>query len=675
MAPKKINKRGEELKQEDVLQAVVIADSFDRKFAPISDKRPRSLLHVANVPLLDYTLEFLCSAGVEEVFVFCCHFAGQIKDHLKNAGWLDNDRKFSVQTIISEDCMSVGDALRDIDAKSLIRSDFILIHGDVVSNINIQDVVQEHKKRRETDKSSIMTQVFTKAPPTHASRCREDDLVVAIDSKTSQIIHYQKVDPDKNLELPVEILTEHKEVQIRYDLLDCQICVCSPQVLSLFTDNFDYQTRDDFVKGILTNEEIMGNTIYIRIITEKYAARISNLQLYDSVSRDIINRWTYPMVPDNCIKHNKDNMSYGRHNIYLSKDVSLARGCVLEENVLVGKGSSIGNNSFISNTVIGRNCKIGENVKLIDSYVWDGVTVEKNCVIKKSLLCDNVTVYEGVTVCPRCVLSWDVAVGPQVTIKENTIAVASLDDDFGEIDERRTVSAEFGVKGRAFHHSSGAGSDDEDEKLNQSMWGLNIEYSSDEDDDESSVSSVSSAKDVQMASEEMFYMELQDTLKRGKDENIGADNLIVEINSLKLAYNITVQELNIMVMKVLLEQSVSEATDQIASQVFPVLKLNLQKFLSLIKNYIKSADSQMHCLQSIEEFGSLSSLNLQLVVKVIHILYELEVLDERVILKWYKQCSTSLEIVPEKKKEIRKQVEPLIKWLEEADEESSESDG
>ncbi|KAK3597090.1 hypothetical protein CHS0354_021193 [Potamilus streckersoni] len=675
MAPKKITKRGEELKQEDVLQAVVIADSFDRKFVPISDKRPRSLFHVANVPLLDYTLEFLCSAGVEEVFVFCCHLADQIKDHLKNSGWIDNDRKFFVQTITSEDCMSVGDALRDIDAKSLIRSDFILVHGDVVSNINIQDVVQEHKKRRETDKSSIMTQVFTKAPPTHASRCREDDLVVAIDSKTSQIIHYQKVDPDKNLEFPVEILTEHKEVQIRYDLLDCQISVCSPQVLSLFTDNFDYQSRDDFIKGILTNEEIMGNTIYIRIITEKYAARISNLQLYDSVSRDIINRWTFPMVPDNCIKPNKDSMSYGRHNVYLSKDVTLARGCVLEENVLVGKGSVIGSNSFISNTVIGSNCKIGENVKLIDTYVWDGVTVENNCVINKSLLCDNVTVYEGVTVCSRCVLSWDVAVGPQVTMKEGTVAVASLDDDdFGEIDDRGTVSTEFGVKGRAFHHSSGAGSDEEDEKLNQAMWGLSIEYTSD-DDDESSVSTLSSAKDVQMASEEMFYIELQDTLKRGKDENISADNLIVEINSLKLAYNITVQELNIMVTKALLEQSISEAASQLASQVFPLMKMNLQKFLSLLKNYIKSADSQKHCLQSIEEFGSLSSLNLQLVVKVIHILYDLEVLDEQVILKWYKQGSTSAEIVPDKQREIRQQVEPLIKWLEEADEESSESEG
>lgn len=28
------------------------------------------------------------------------------------------------------------------------------------------------------------------------------------------------------------------------------------QVAELFTDNFDYQTRDDFVRGLLVNEEV-----------------------------------------------------------------------------------------------------------------------------------------------------------------------------------------------------------------------------------------------------------------------------------------------------------------------------------------------------------------------------------------------------------------------------------
>jgi translation initiation factor eIF-2B subunit epsilon len=40
-----------------------------------------------------------------------------------------------------------------------------------------------------------------------------------------------------------------------YSLQDCYIDICSPEVLSLFTDNFDYQhLRRHFVKGLLVDD-------------------------------------------------------------------------------------------------------------------------------------------------------------------------------------------------------------------------------------------------------------------------------------------------------------------------------------------------------------------------------------------------------------------------------------
>ena len=50
-----------------------------------------------------------------------------------------------VSVIVSEDCLSVGDALRDIDAKSIIKSDFVLVNGDMVSNVKLGDIIQKHK--------------------------------------------------------------------------------------------------------------------------------------------------------------------------------------------------------------------------------------------------------------------------------------------------------------------------------------------------------------------------------------------------------------------------------------------------------------------------------------------------------------------------------------------------
>lgn len=37
------------------------------------------------------------------------------------------------------------------------------------------------------------------------------------------------------------------------------------QVAELFTDNFDYQTRDDFVRGLLVNEEVLWKHYYAEI--------------------------------------------------------------------------------------------------------------------------------------------------------------------------------------------------------------------------------------------------------------------------------------------------------------------------------------------------------------------------------------------------------------------------
>lgn len=46
---------------------------------------PQTLLPIINIPLLNYTIEFLAASGVQEIFVFCCAHAQQIKEYLRFA--------------------------------------------------------------------------------------------------------------------------------------------------------------------------------------------------------------------------------------------------------------------------------------------------------------------------------------------------------------------------------------------------------------------------------------------------------------------------------------------------------------------------------------------------------------------------------------------------------------
>lgn len=62
--------QGEDVKREQKLQAILLADSFATAFRPITADNPKVLLPLVNVPMLEYTLEFLSSSGVEEV-MYC----------------------------------------------------------------------------------------------------------------------------------------------------------------------------------------------------------------------------------------------------------------------------------------------------------------------------------------------------------------------------------------------------------------------------------------------------------------------------------------------------------------------------------------------------------------------------------------------------------------------------
>ncbi|KAH8024272.1 hypothetical protein HPB51_022391 [Rhipicephalus microplus] len=133
-----------DLKQEEILQAVVTADNFNDRFAPITKEHPWVLMPLVHRPLIDYTLQYLSNEGVQETFVLCRSHADKIRDYIKESKWSDAESKMSVNVLSSEDYLSVGDMIRDLDAKALIRSDFVLLDGATVANVPLRPIIEEH---------------------------------------------------------------------------------------------------------------------------------------------------------------------------------------------------------------------------------------------------------------------------------------------------------------------------------------------------------------------------------------------------------------------------------------------------------------------------------------------------------------------------------------------------
>lgn len=676
---------------EDDLQAVIIADSFNYRFLPVTIEKPRALLPLVNRPLIDYTVEFLAVAGVKEIFVFCCAHAKMIKAHLESSRWMKPSSQVKLHIIISENCPSVGDALRNIDSQALIKSDFVLVSGDLVANMELQEVVAQHKEMKKKDKMSVMTCVYKEAKPSHPTRSSEDDILIAVNAQDGRLLHCEKPGNKKKLKIPVSIFEENPDVDIRYDVLDCHVTICAPTVPLLFSDNFDYQTRHHFIRGILVNEEIMGNHIYTHFISDQYAARVSNLRTYDAISKDVIHRWVYPLVPDNAAG---ETYSYGRHNIYLSEDVTLAVGTELIEDVVIGQGSKIGAHSHITQSSIGHNCVIGENVSIEGSYIWDNVVIEDNCVIRQAIVCDEAVLRCGVTVERGCILSFKVVVDANMTLRAGsrvtTTKQQSSSDGFSDSEwdneespgnrkysvEPESMVEYVGENGRGCLWVAPAPDEDESDVLVEE-WPAGTKrevFSSSSSGSSSRSNSPLLALESQDAPHIHFYNETLDNIRSGIAGQVPNDNTILMINASKYAYNVPMEDIPSAVIKAIVEGPENSTAEQ-AGELLLYVKNAVSYFESLLRHYIRGAESQTSVLQTLAECAEQQANIMTILTKVVLFLYDADVIEEGPIASWYlKLQSAEHGLSPAKQQEVLSRMKPVIEWLENAEEEETSGD-
>ncbi|CEI69915.1 unnamed protein product [Fusarium venenatum] len=430
---KKSTKSGGESKSEDVLQAVVIADSFQDRYRPFTTEKPRCLLPLANVPLIEYTLEFLAMNGVNEVYIYCGAHTDQVEDYISRSRWSSAARTspFShLQFVRVSDARSAGDVLRDMDKRSLVNGDFILVNGDLVSNIMLDNALAAHRKRREDSAANIMTMVLRSGGEgDHRTKTNGITPIFVVDTKTQRCLHYDEMDPlasDRYMSLDPAVVDElSTDFEIRSDLIDAEIDICTPEVLALWSESFDYELpRKNFLHGVLKDWELNGKMIYTEICEEGYAARASNLQQYDAVSRDVLDRWTYPFIPE-CNIVPKQSYQRHIHGVVAEQGAFYANDAKLS-NSIIGRDSNIGSGSTISNSIIGRDCKIGANVVLVNSYVWDDTTIEDGAKIYQSIVADSAVIGKNASIPEGSLISFGVNVSEGATLPKET-AVSCVD--------------------------------------------------------------------------------------------------------------------------------------------------------------------------------------------------------------------------------------------------------
>lgn len=698
-------------KQKEILderfQAVVLTDSFETRFMPLTADTPRCLLPLCSVPLIEYTLEFLAQTGVNEVFLLCLSHADKIQAYIEASKWTRRGSPFMVSTVVGPDMRSVGDAMRDLDGRGLITGDFILVSGDVVTNVDFSKVMAAHKLRKAQDKDHIVTMVLSQLLPTHRTRSPIDPDCFVLDKTTNRCLYYSPIPRSSSACSAITIDTElledvDDEFVVRNDLIDCRIDICSPHVPQIFQENFDYQTlRSDFVKGVLSSD-LLKKTIYAHVLEDgsEYAARVESWATYDAVSQDILARWCYPLAPDANLLGNT-HYHYEANHIYKEKNVVLAQSCKIGSRTSIGADTHVGEGLCISNSVVGRNVRIGANVVLSNAYVWDNAVIGDGASVTRAVVARDARVGAHTVVNEGAVVSFGVAIGADMVIGANTRLVSheiAHDDGFGEDsdDEFKGVSERgydhdvVGADGVGFvYNTDYSDSDSESEGARPSNSGMLHQLQTLNLSD-TSIASVTDQKikkhrrarrasaslvvstDYEYTDddfeEEDFNKEAIATVERSLDNNHDLDTALLELNTLRMSMNVTYHEVRLATVQALFKKIV----DFVATDTLDAKEATTKIFRQwgkMFQRQVFSAEEQVDLLGILQTQAALLDLEYghMVLFLAIRVLYELDILEEEQILEWWE-----LDAESERLQHVRLLTAQFVAWLREAEEESEE---
>ncbi|KAI8324060.1 nucleotide-diphospho-sugar transferase [Martensiomyces pterosporus] len=661
--------------REEELKAVVLADSFDQLFQPLALNKPRCLLPLCNVPMVEYTLEFLASSGVDETYLVCQAHSDKLRAYIRQSKWARGHSPMKVIVKVVQGASSVGDALREIDGSSIIRSDFILCTGIVVSNMDLSSIAAAHMAHKQRDKNQIMTMLLQEATPNHRLHDKSDESVYVIDPSTNKLLAINSspaLPRKKHMSIQTEVITTHPEVELRADLVDTHVAICSLEALALFTENFDYQTmRRDFIHGILTSD-LLSSTIYAHILAGGYAAGVADTSAYDAISRDLIGRWTYPLCPDS---NPVDGPAYSYHRgaVYKSSSVFLGRESRVEHHVVLGPSCHVADFASVSDSVLGSGCRIDERAVVRGSYIFGGSKVGKGSVVERAILGERVTILDNVVIERGCIVGDDVTIGPNIRIEAFTriarrkrqINSEFSDDDFSadEDDEE----ADFA--------SSNSDEDDGDDDTSyggqptgntRNIAAHAEELASELADLRLDQASANRSKALQ----EDFEHELKLTLDRSFTEGYNVDVTALEMNTLRMAFDGNLDE-----MRRIVVQKVLSAVD--AESLPGSLKSVLAKWAELIKRNIYSNMDQVNVVDIVERFCALDGsvdgkLRGKLFAYTIRFLYEFDVIEDLTVIAWHNKAAKAAgdAVSPE----LVQIIQPFVDWLNESDEDEDDDE-
>ena len=116
-----------------IRQAVILCGGKGERLRPLTNIKPKPLVEINKKPILTYILNHLSSYGIKDLII-CTGYKSYEIDRFFETNIFD----FNLNLINSGD-VDIIDRIKSVS--TLLQNDFLLLYGDTISDINLNDLI------------------------------------------------------------------------------------------------------------------------------------------------------------------------------------------------------------------------------------------------------------------------------------------------------------------------------------------------------------------------------------------------------------------------------------------------------------------------------------------------------------------------------------------------------
>ncbi|HTD58550.1 MAG TPA: NDP-sugar synthase [Solirubrobacteraceae bacterium] len=347
------------------MQAVILVGGEGTRLRPLTSTVPKPVVPLVDRPFISFMLEWLCSHGIDDVIMSCGFLATSVRNVLGDGSAYGIRLRF----VEEPDPRGTAGALKF--AESLLDERFLMLNGDVLTDIDLTAQIAQHER---TGATATLALVPVEDPSAYGLVCLDDERAVtdfvekpSADSIDTNLISAGAYVLERKI---LELVPSGRNVSIEREVW--------PQLIASGLYGFpsesywlDIGTPARYLQG--TFDILEGN------VRTALSERLGDSYLYVSGDAQVRGRAIPPAVIEPGAR-----VAEGAHVgslVVLGHDVKVGAGSTVERAVILN-GTDIGENCTLRDCIVAAGCRIGVGTRIEEGAVLgEGVTVGADNVI------------------------------------------------------------------------------------------------------------------------------------------------------------------------------------------------------------------------------------------------------------------------------------------------------